>query len=403
MAADALQHWRTSTEFAHSIIQRMLARSQLSDRDRGFAQELFYGVLRNLTLLDFWIDSLRQGKLEAALRDILRLGFYQLFFLETAGHAAVFETVALARQPQRSLINALLRAALRQEGELRERAQTQPLSVQWSHPQFLLARWQEQFGGEATIDLCRWNNRPAPLYVRVNRTKKSVSDFIQENRGSSAVPSHDHFVQLPSLPREALARGDCYMQDPSTGLAARLLHPQPGERVLDACAAPGGKTGHIAELMQMSGEILACDRDRPRLELLRQNVERLGCANVRIVRHDWRSGGIETPLFDKILLDAPCTNTGVMRRRVDVRWRLQPPDFERMHDHQLAIARAVIPLLKPGGVFVYSTCSLEAEENERVVEGLIREFSSLRLEAAESVLPFRDGFDGAFVARFVSR
>jgi 16S rRNA (cytosine967-C5)-methyltransferase len=171
--------------------------------------------------------------------------------------------------------------------------------------------------------------------------------------------------------------------------------------VLDACAAPGGKTGYLAELMKNNGFILACDRDPHRVETLRDNLERLGADIVRTIRHDWTKQRLDEPAFDRILIDAPCSNTGVMRRRIDVRWRLTTDDFSRLADEQMRIIRAVVPQLKPGGVLVYSTCSLEPEENERVVERTLKEFPYLRLEVQKSVLPFRDGFDGAFAARLV--
>jgi 16S rRNA (cytosine967-C5)-methyltransferase len=172
--------------------------------------------------------------------------------------------------------------------------------------------------------------------------------------------------------------------------------------VLDACAAPGGKTGYLAELMKNDGFILACDRDERRVETLRDNLERLGAKIFRTVRHDWTKQTLsDETAFDRILIDAPCSNTGVMRRRIDVRWRLTPDDFLRMADEQMRIIRATVPQLKPDGVLVYSTCSLEPEENERVVERTLKEFSYLRLEDQKSVLPFRDGFDGTFAARLV--
>jgi 16S rRNA (cytosine967-C5)-methyltransferase len=403
LALSALRRWRQSRDFADGILQRSFTKTDLSAPDRAFAQELFYGVLRNLTLLDFWIDCLRQWKIEVAARDILRLGLYQIFLLETAKHAAVFETVELAPEPQRSFINAILRAALRRKDELSARVVEQPISIQFSHPDFLIDRWQREFEYEEVIDLCSWNNRPAPLYARINRIKIPVRDFLRDHPESFGVPDHDNFVALSGVPVELLARGECYMQDPSTSLACRLLDPQPRDQVLDACAAPGGKTGYLAELMENRGEIAACDRDRQRLNLLRENVHRFGISNVRVLQHDWLQGELNVPRFDKILLDAPCTNTGVMRRRVDVRWRLRPDDFTRMQKQQLAITRAVIPLLKPGGVFVYSTCSIEPEENDQVAEKISREFPDLKLDQTKTSLPFRDGFDGAFAARFVGR
>jgi 16S rRNA (cytosine967-C5)-methyltransferase len=158
--------------------------------------------------------------------------------------------------------------------------------------------------------------------------------------------------------------------------------------------------------MQNRGVIVACDRDRDRLQILKDNVDRLGATIVRAVRHDWTRNRPPEELlsiapFDRVLLDAPCTNTGVMRRRIDVRWRLRPEDFNRMSDEQLVISRAVLRLLKPGGILVYSTCSLEREENEQVVRRLVAELPALALDTEKGALPFRDGFDGAFAAKFL--
>jgi len=203
-----------------------------------------------------------------------------------------------------------------------------------------------------------------------------------------------------------LQRGDCYIQDPSTTAACELLNPQPEESVLDACAAPGGKSALLAQLMQNRGRLVATDRDAARVEMLRSNLDRLGVTIAQTIRHDWRANIIDhlrPASFDRILIDAPCTNTGVMRRRVDLRWRLQADDFHRLPNEQLAIIRAVVPLLKPGGRLVYSTCSIEAEENEQVVERALREFPFLQLEDQRSVLPFQHHFDGAYAASFLRR
>jgi 16S rRNA (cytosine967-C5)-methyltransferase len=375
----------------------------LAAPDRAFATELFYGVLRNLMLLDFWIDSLRSRHLDHDTRDLLRIGIYQLFVLETPEHAAVFETVALAKAKSRSLVNGVLRSATRGKADLVRKASEQELSVRTSHPQFLVDRWVKRFGAKDTEALCDWNNRPAPVYARINRIRVSKDEFLARHRDAEPLPAHENFVRLTNIPHEALADGHCYIQDPSTAAACLLLDPKPGDRVLDACAAPGGKTGYIAELMRNEGFILACDRDTSRVRTLQENLETLSVGIGRCVPHDWTSGHPlpEAADFDRILIDAPCTNTGVMRRRVDLRWRLRPESFSRMRAEQLGIVRATIPLLKPGGVLVYSTCSIEPEENEEVVRAMLREFPFLKLGDQVSLLPFRDEFDGAFAAKFV--
>jgi 16S rRNA (cytosine967-C5)-methyltransferase len=406
IALAALRLWRKEKRFADSIASELLAKAGLIPSDRAFALELFYGVLRNLTLLDFWIACLRVSRVDGDLRDILRLGLYQLLFLKTAEHAAVHETVELGTKRRRPIVNAVLRAATRRRSELLARADAQPLFVRMSHPQFLIERWQQHFCVEHAHALCKWNNLPAPVYSRINRLGIDRDEFLRLYPGARPLTRHSEFVEFDSLPTRALTRGHCYIQDPSTLLACQVLSPEPGEKILDAFAAPGGKTGYIAQLMENLGMIVACDRDPERLETLTENMARLGVLIAHVLRHDWTSLHVPPEIatfapFDRILVDAPCSNTGVMRRRADLRWRLRPTDFDRMQRLQVEIVRALIPLLKPGGILVYSTCSLESEENEEVVRRIVEETSSLRLETERSSLPFRDGFDGAYAAKLI--
>jgi 16S rRNA (cytosine967-C5)-methyltransferase len=408
IALIALEQWQGPRGRADAIISPLLADAPISASDRGFALELFYGVLRNLSLLDFWIGCLRPSKVDAEVRDILRLGLYQLLRLGTAEHAAVHESVELARPKARSVINGVLRTAARQREELQLRAQGQPLSVRESHPDFLVTRWQKRFGLEATAALCRWNNQPPPIYARVNELLISVEQFIHRYPQGKPGKTWRGFVEFPTVPAEALARGHCYIQDPSTTVACRLLDPRPEEKILDACAAPGGKTTYLAQLMSNRGLILACEREPKRIQLLEENVKRLHADIVRVAQHDWSDAHIPNEIeaagpFDRILVDAPCTNTGVIRRRVDVRWRLQRDEFSRMQRQQLEIGRGVARLLKPGGVLVYSTCSLETDENEMVAERLAAELPGARVLEKKSSLPFRDNCDGAFCARLTTQ
>src|SRR4030095_16287858 len=208
-------------------------------------------------------------------------------------------------------------------------------------------RWHKHVGAEHTEELCKWNNRPAPIYARINLLKTGAEIFLQRYPHSRPLSGNPDFVEFITLPTTALDSGRCYIQDPSTAIACQLLDPKPGERILDACAAPGGKTAYLAQLMQNQGVIIACDRDRERLQILKDNVGRLGATIVRAVRHDLtRNHPSEEILsiapFDRVLVDAPCTNTGAMRRRIDVRWRLRPEDFSRMSNEQLIISRAVL-------------------------------------------------------------
>ena len=403
VALAALRTWRQKKQFADAIISDLLSGSTLASIDRAFAVELFYGILRNITLLDFWIGELRPARIDVDLRDLLRLGLYQLFIAKTPKHAAVYETVTLTPPRQRPVVNGILRSATRCRRELQNKSRSQPLDIRSSHPKFLIKRWQKQFGDKATKSLSEWNNRAPSIYARINQLKIDRQTFLERYREARSLPDVFNFVELPA-PSEALNQGDCYVQDPSTALACELLQPKPGEKILDACAAPGGKTSYLAELMKNEGLIMACDRDPARLQLLKQNLARLDVRIAKIVRHDWAKDRIPEEIrsaapFDRILVDAPCSNTGVMRRRADVRWRLKPGDFERMQARQVEISRAVLELVKPGGIFIYSTCSLEREENEEAVQGLLSMMSILQLEEERRSLPFRENFDGVFAAR----
>jgi 16S rRNA (cytosine967-C5)-methyltransferase len=413
VALAALKTWRTKRQFADSVIAVALSKSALQSSDRAFALELFYGVLRNQTLLNFWIRQLRPQHVDVDLRDVLQLGLYQILLAKVPEHAAVNETVELVPKTKRGIVNAILRTAARSRKALQKSANAQSLDVRASHPKFLIERWQKAFGDEPTEALCKWNNQPPPIYARINQLKVDRQTFLERYRAARTLSNIPNFVELPA-PADALEAGDCYVQDPSTAIAGELLQAQSGEKILDACAAPGGKTSYLAEVMKNRGLLVACDRDPERLCLLKENLRRLGVGIATTVRQDWGKTKISPEIleyapFDRILLDAPCSNTGVMRRRVDVRWRLKPADFVRMQKRQIEIALAVLPLLKPGGVLVYSTCSLEREENEDVIEHLLRKMpgrrsfdeggSILRLEEERCSLPFVDNFDGAYAAR----
>lgn len=401
LCLQALLEWEKGKTFSDDIVHKLFARHPGSPQDRAFIMESFFGILRHLTELDFLIGELRgPGELDDPTRGALRLGLYQLFHLRTPAHAAVNETVALVKQ-SRGLVNAILRRALRERARLEERLAAAPREVRTSHPEFLLARWEAQFGPEATRALCAWNNRPAEVFVRANGLRVTAGELLRSTPETEASPFHASALKVRRLPASWLVRGLCYVQDPSTLMACDLLAPQPGETVLDLCAAPGGKATYLAELMQNQGRLIASDLYENRLERLRENLSRLGATVAEVVQQDALTGGglLQPNTFDRILLDAPCTNTGVLRRRVDVRWRLTEEDFIRLPVQQLAMVRRAVSMLKPGGTLVYSTCSLEQEENEQVVEQALATVPGLRLLESRRTLPFADGVDGAFAAR----
>ena len=396
--------WEKGTTFSDEILHGLLERHPLQPSDRGLLTELFYGVLRHLRQLDFLIAQLREGALDERTRNLLRAGLYQIFHLRVPAHAAVNETVSMAG-PTRGLVNAVLRRALREQEGLSQRLAAQPLAVRESHPDFLVDRWTTQFGAESAEALCRLNNTPSENFFRVNTLKMSLERLLELQPDAFVQDAARGVLKLRRIPAEWLDSGWGYVQDPSTLLAPDLLDPQPGERVLDACAAPGGKSTYLAQKMGGRGRVMACDLYDSRIRRLKENVARLGTISVRVHLLDFllvpEAGSplLEAP-FDRILLDVPCSNTGVIRRRVDVRWRLTEEDFLRMPVQQFALVRRAVPLLKAGGVLVYSTCSLEHEENAAVVEQITRELPELALEEVRTSLPFRDAVDGSFAARF---
>jgi 16S rRNA (cytosine967-C5)-methyltransferase len=405
----ALREWERGRAFSDEILHRTHALVALDSADRAFLTELFFGVLRHLRLLDFWIGLLRSGRLDPDVRALLRIGLYQIFLMRVPAHAAVFETVALSRGPARGLVNGVLRRAVREQETLQKALEREPDSVGLSHPDFLWERWLKRWGRDATVELCRRNNTPAEVFFRINSLRVSREELVQsalgEEYGAEVYERHAWVLRVQRVPRQWIESGWGYVQDPSTLYAPDLLDPQPGERVWDACAAPGGKATYLAQKMKGSGLVVASDLYESRVARLRENCARMGVESVEVCQGDallppepgvaWGDAA-----FDRILLDVPCSNTGVLRRRVDVRWRLTEEDFVRMPVIQFAFLQRAFAQLRPGGRLVYSTCSIEWDENEGVVERAQREIPGLRLLEMRTLLPELGGGDGAFAALF---
>ncbi len=396
-AVSALRAWAKGHDYAESLIDRHAQRRNLSSADRGLLQAILFGVLRHRRLLDHWIGALRKGKLDAETRDILRVGLCQLLILKLPDHAAVNETVEVGKASVRALINAVLRRAIERRSELLEKLEELPAAELHSHPDWLAKRWSSAFGKREAIALMEWNNQPAETFFRINPLAT-----IPESLPGNAIDGALGFYQLTgNLPNELLASGAIYIQDPATRHAVELLDPQHGERILDACAAPGGKAFLIAAACGSAAHLTCTDSNEKRMPRLRANLERLHCGEAKFAVHDWA----EPPppewigAFDAILLDVPCSNTGVIRRRVDVRWRLQPQSIEEINQIQRRILEHAALCLTENGRLVYSTCSIEAEENELMVKNFLAEHPEFQLNSSRRVLPFRDSSDGAYAAR----
>ena len=407
LAWEVLRQWKPEGLFAEDLIDRAARQHRLSGPNRGLLNALVLATLRHRCLLDLWIDHLREGgPLQRELRDLLRLGLVQIMLMELPEHAAVNETVELAGRAK-ALVNAILRRAVRSRAELMALREAAPPEVRDSLPLFLLQRWRNNLGAKAAEALGVWVNQPAPVIVRANKIKYRAEARVASQPGAVPVAGFPGFYTVKETPLGLLEEGVCYAQDPSTSLAPLLLAPEKHQTVLDACAAPGGKTAHLAQLMHNHGQILAVDSVEKRVQRLRGNLKNLGIHIAEPLQHDWLAGPLPDFYlqrfpqgFDRILLDAPCSNTGVMRRRVDVRWRLRPDAFQHMQDQQLRLLAALAPLMKKGGKLVYSTCSIEPEENEGVAQRFATAHPNLKLLKMERTLPHRDGVDGGFAALF---
>jgi 16S rRNA (cytosine967-C5)-methyltransferase len=418
IAARILNRRRGNGEFVEDLFESETAGAWLSPADRGLCQEIIYGVIRRQATLDWLIARKTSGREQkSALQNLLRLGLYQIFWLDRIpDHAAVHETVELAKQsgfgPQAGFVNAILRGYLREFDETKKLLAGLKVSnpaIGFSHPQWLVEKWQKRFGEERTQQLLEWNNTPPKTFARVNTLKTDADrliekwceenveyDFVRRERLEEnlvfELKSHPPLNSLASF-----RDGWFYIQDPGTLLAVRELAPQSGETILDLCAAPGGKTTFIAQLMRNEGKIVACDISEERLKLVRENCTRLGVTCVEPIL--FSTFNLQPSAFNRILVDAPCSNTGVMRRRVDLRWRISPEEILRLQRTQLDLLKLAATKLKPGGVLVYSTCSLEPEENLEVVKEFLRERKNFKLESERELLPFADNVDGAFVAK----
>jgi len=404
-AARVLERVLTDGAFADLALEAELGRRKLSARDAALATELVYGTLRWQRYLDWILAPHSRRPLDAldpAPLVLLRLTAYQIACLERVpAFAAVNDAVSLARPPGAKpgvaeFVNAVLRSLARRG--LREREPKPPadpvdaLATRCSFPTWLAARWVARYGvGEAEALMRALNKRP-PLTLRANTlrtTREALAGRLEKEEGLAARPT----VHAPEglvaghggRPGDwrAFADGACAVQDEASMLVARLLEPQPGETVADVCAAPGTKTTHLAQLMDNRGRVLAFDPQPARLALVGEAAARLGVTIVQTL-----GGTVETlaPEFgaacDAVLVDAPCSNLGVLRRNPEVKWRRRPEDLLASAARQGAILAAAATMVRPGGRLVYATCSLEPEENDDVARAFLAARPDFRLDPA---------------------
>lgn len=402
LAWKCLLRWAQGGIFAETLVSRASAEYHLSHADRALLQAIVYDTLRNLSWLDYIRKSLRSGKLEEKMRWLVLVGLCQLFILRQAEHAAVGETVRLAPQRVRGVINGMLRNAVRRKAEFDAQRAELPLAVQYSTPSWLVKRWLAEFGEEDTRAMLAWNTQTPPVYARLNPQNPPAE--IPE--AWVPLPELPLWYRLSGpLPLAALRAGQLYVTDPSTRYCVKLLAPQPGECVLDACAAPGGKSAAMLASTGGNLHLVATDVEEFRLQPLRENLLRAGGKDVSVALHDWSQPcpAEYVGRFDAVLLDVPCSNSGVLQRRVDARWRLSPEELTRLAALQLSILEQACHAVRPGGRLVYSTCSIDREEDRAVVEAFLAKNDEFEFVKDYLALPHLEQADGAYAALLVRR
>ena len=417
--------------YANVVLAQYLRQGELADIDRRFVTELVYGTVKAGETLEWVIKKYINRpwkKISPVAQNILRMGVYQLRYMDKVPDSAVCnESVELAKKFGHTgvagFVNGVLRSMLREPEKgafpSGKGNATLQLALEEQHPEWLVRRWIKEFGYEETKKLCQFNNAQAPVAIRTNTIKTSPSELqlqlvaagVEARRSEYAVEGFvlEKHGSLDKL--SVLQDGYCQVQDESSMLVAHVVAPEPGDLVLDVCSAPGGKTTHMAALMQDLGKIVACDIYDHKLKRVMDNAERLGIhiiePKIRDAREIWK----EYPQkADRVLVDAPCSGLGVLRRKPDSRWRKTPELVEDLPKLQLEILKSGAASVKPGGYLVYSTCTIAHEENQDVVNAFLKEAKEFELEPVGNRLslgrdvdmlqlyPQRDGTDGFFIA-----
>jgi len=437
LASDILAKVDSRKAYADILLDQALNATALNERDRALLTELTYGTLRWRGNIDGQLSRyLRQplAKTDPLIRNLLRVSVYQLRFLDKIpDYATVNEAVELARNhsggKSAGFVNAVLRNFLRGKdrviGLAPKDESVAGLAVTYSHPEWLVKRWIDEFGAEAAKTLMRANNQRSTLVLRVNSLKctreKLLDRFLEAGIKAEATQWSPQGISVLSGPAvdklSGFAQGYFQIQGEASQLVAYLLSPLPGERILDACAAPGGKSTHLGELMKDEGELVAIDISARGIVKIRDNAARLGLKSLRVLSAD-ASAELADKLrepYDRVLVDAPCSGLGTLRGHPEIKWHRDENDIRRLSRLQSKILSRVAGYLKPGGALVYATCTLSREENEEIVESFLAHHKEFELEDAARylpgqathmvrekyfvALPHRDNTDGFFAAR----
>ncbi len=380
------------------------AADELEPRERAQVREYVQNIFRRKSYLDFLIDhfsSISIEEMKTPLKNILRLGIYEMLFMDgTPDYATINETVEIAKMAAGSktgdLVNAILRNVQRDIQNLPKPAyedRTKLVATTFSHPEWLVKRWVERFGEREAFQLMQANNQRPHFYIRMNSRKTKPENFEKRMEkmgvGFDASDWLPYFYEVesvqPFIEKGLFRKGFCQVQDIAAGFAPTILDPQPGESVYDLCAAPGTKSIMISEMMEGSGDVLAVDISANRLEKLAESALNFGAENIKIRQGDVTE--LSLPLADAVLLDAPCTGTGVLSKRADLRWRRDEEGLANAVALQEQLIEEAGNMVKRGGRFVYSTCSIEPEENMEQVKKFLEKYDNFELQHLDDYLP----------------
>ena len=382
--------------YSNHALSEQIEKNELTVQDKNFMTELVYGTLQHEQLLNFYVTPFFNGKVKAWVRILIQMTLYQMLFLDSVPeHAAISEAVKIAKkrggQFNGKLVNAILREMRRTPlpslDTIKDEAER--LAVETSHPLWLIKLWSKQFGWEKTVQMARANNERVNVTIRVNGVRGTREELKQklESEGITCEYgnlSQDALVILKGnvIKTKAFEQGWFYVQDESSMLVARALKPKHHSKVLDTCSAPGGKTTHVAELMRQTGTVYAHDVYEHKIKLIEDNVKRLGLTNVVATLQDATTLNerYESDSFDAVLVDAPCSGLGILRRHPEVKITKQPSDLDEIMMIQKKILNTVAPLVKVGGTLVYSTCTVNRKENDKMVEQFLAQHPEYELD-----------------------
>ncbi|MDN4607517.1 16S rRNA (cytosine(967)-C(5))-methyltransferase RsmB [Sporosarcina highlanderae] len=430
-ALSILMEINENQAYSNLLLNRTIKKYAIDPKDRGLLTELTYGTLQHRMTLDYYLEPFVKGKLDAWVRELLRLSIYQIVYLtKIPPHAVVHEAVEIAKRRGHkgisSTVNGILRSVLRKGVRSIEdiKDDIERISIETSHPEWLIKRWVEQFGKEEALAMAHENNHPARMTARVNLLKTTVEDALKElakegieaTRGE-VVPESIQTAIGSLANTSAYANGLLTIQDESSMLPVLALDVKPEMKVLDMCAAPGGKTTFIAEKMNNKGEVYAHDLHEHKLSLIESNANRLGIESIRLSSGDSRQLGTiyEPASFDRILVDAPCSGLGVIRRKPEIKYNKTEQDLVNLTKIQEELLDTAYGLVKEDGIIVYSTCTVEYSENAGVVHKFLEKHPDIAMVTLDSyltneslaikdnmlqVLPQHFGSDGFFVAAF---